>query len=134
MAGGSSSSVANVEDLGIVLLPGEIANQFLGDVRLPTCWKSDHDDNKLRGDVNIGNTAVWRDSGTGHAGYVERRWRIAGSRCRGSGRLFQWQPRRKSQSCANRERAVKSKTHIRGLLGAVDNGDIVPSLRGVWPF
>lgn len=77
---GDTTTVADVEDSRLVLLPGQVSLKLLGYVRLATRRQADHDDDELRGDIALRNPSIGRDSGPGHARNIKCRCMRADSR------------------------------------------------------
>lgn len=67
----NTSPVSNIENPSVVLLPGEVSLDLLGDVRLATSWQTNHDDDELGGDIAVCDLSIGGNSRLGHAGDIQ---------------------------------------------------------------
>lgn len=86
---GDTSSVSDVEDPGVVLLPREISPKLLRDVRFAPSREANHNDDKFRGDISIGNFPIRRYKRSSHTGNTEGCRMGSYARCLGTGVLSQ---------------------------------------------
>lgn len=54
-----ATTLTDVEDLGVVLQPVQVAGHLLGDVALAPCGEADHDDDELGPNISLRDPTVW---------------------------------------------------------------------------
>ena len=71
LARSHTTTLSNVEDLGIMLQPVEVSRQFLCHITLSSGRKTNHDDDELGSEIPLRDASIGRDLGLGQTRNIE---------------------------------------------------------------